>query len=279
MIPLNIPNLEFGNTMFVGVGGGYDIYGAIPLLESIPGNHILVSYASDKDFHFRKAILDDFPSFALTDAYEHVYVIGRHGVKLVTTALNEILKEHDIQTIVGIDGGVDSLMKGDEENTGTILEDFIVMAALDELPVKNKYLVNLGFGAEAEEGIEADTVFKNISDLSDHFLGSCSLTKNTAEFPKYKALCEFAWEFARKSHIQSRVLAAIDGNFGGHDIEGIDARLHEVAEKQADLNVLMGVYWFFDLNGVMAANKVIPHIRQSSVFTDALSLYRQFLSR
>lgn len=280
MIPLNIPSLEYGNTLFVGVGGGYDIYGSIPLIETIPGNHVLVSYGSAKDFIVRKATDADFPSSALIGHYNDIYVLGRNGVKTVTKGLQDIIDFHDIDCIVGIDGGVDSLMHGDEANSGTILEDFIVMAAIESLPIKNKYLVNIGFGAEAEEGIEQSTVFKNIAELSDCFLGSCSLTKSHSPYSPYqiyKRLCELAWQQGRKSHIQSRIIAAVEGNYGNYVIDGIDARL-TVAETTADISALMSIYWFFEFNGVIAKNKIIPLLKHSSTFTDALSLYRNYLS-
>jgi len=127
MVHINIPNFDFNKVLFLGIGGGFDVFGAIPLTEHLKGDHFLASYGDKKDFIVRKATTEDYPSYVLSEEYENVYVLGRNGVQLVKKGLQQILSLHsEIDTIIAIDGGVDSLMHGDEKNPGTILEDFIV---------------------------------------------------------------------------------------------------------------------------------------------------------
>src|SRR3972149_7419209 len=278
MVHINIPNFDFNKVLFLGIGGGFDVFGAIPLADRLKGDHFLASYGDKKDFIVRKATTEDYPSYVLSEEYENVYVLGRNGVQLVKKGLQQILGLHpEIDTIIAIDGGVDSLMHGDEKNPGTILEDFIVMAAIDEISVKYKYLVCLGFGTEAEEGIEQTIVLKNISELSDHLIGTCSLTKNTIEFQNYKKLCEKAWKYGRVSHIQSQIIAAVEGCFGNIEIDRVDSRLYGQPLNKINISPIMSTYWFFDFKGVIEKNRVVNCLRPSSLFTDAMMLYRQYL--
>lgn len=269
---LNIPQFDYNKVLFIGVGGGFDIFGSTPLADAMGGSHVFMSYGDKKDFIVREATSDDYPSNLLE---RKTYVLGRNGVQLVKKGIQQVLEENsDIDTIIGVDGGIDSLMHGDEKNPGTILEDFIVMAGIDETQIANKYLVCLGFGTEAEEGIDHNGVLGNIAALSDDLIGTCSLIKGSDEFVQYKKLCEKAWESGRVSHIQSQVISAIEGEFGFREIENIDSRLYGDSMGQISLSPLMGMYWFFKFDGVIQQNKVINHLSASSTFTDAMLLFR-----
>jgi hypothetical protein len=84
-----------------------------------------------------------------------------------------------------IDGGVDSLIRGDAAEVGTFIEDTVSLAtvsALDDVPVRQ--LVCLGLGAE--QNITYAHVFENIAEFagSRDFLGVCALTR---QLPLYQA--------------------------------------------------------------------------------------------
>lgn len=276
MIKLNIPDFPDGPIMFVGVGGGFDVFGAIPLATRLPNaEHVFVSYGDKKDIMVgkpREGGWGDYPSNQLGSL--NSYVLGRHGVQNVKQGLQTVLEQHpQIQTIFAIDGGVDSLMRGHERNSGTILEDFIVMAAIDELAVEHKYLGCIGLGTEAAEGIDTDVVLSYFAELSDHLVGTCSLSPKMDEYQVYKKCCEEAWANGRKSHIHSQVIAAVEGGFGFQEIEH-DARLHGTPVSEISISPLMGMYWIFEFDGVVAKNPLINAIKPSATFTDALLLLR-----
>jgi len=273
---MNIPEIEGRNVLFVGAGGGFDVFGSIPLASSF-NECFFANYGSHKGFTVRKATEIDYPEYGLPDCY----VLGRNGVQMVKKGLNEILESHpSIDTIVVIDGGVDALMQGDEQEAGTILEDFIVIAAANAVDVPNKYLVCVGFGCESEENLNHYRVLENISQLceSGSFLGSCSLTRSMEEFQKYKSLCESTWKDKRVSHIQGKIISAIEGKFGDVEMLGMDAQLVSGQSSGSFLNPFMGLYWFFDLSGVATNNKLISVLSNSSTFTDAMMILRQNLN-
>lgn len=49
--------------------------------------------------------------------------------------------ENNIDTIILVDAGVDSIFRGDEECMGTYQEDALSLAAMSMVVVPNKYLV------------------------------------------------------------------------------------------------------------------------------------------
>ena len=103
----------------------------------------------------------------------------------------KLLKEHDIDTIVLVDGGVDSLMRGDEEGCGTIFQDTISVGVVNLLDVPTKILACVGFGTETEEGVCHYRTLENIAGLTKNggFLGACCLTANMAAFKYYEEIC------------------------------------------------------------------------------------------
>ena len=264
------------SALFIGVGGGYDVFGAIPLrLTTKTTKALFVSYGPQKGFKVRESTEEDFPTCTLPFT---TYTLGRNGVQDVKEGIQELVDAYDVNTIFAIDGGVDSLMRGDEDGQGTVLEDFIVLSAIDQVEIQHKYLACVGFGAETEEGVGHYRVLENIAELckTGDFIGSCSLTKDK-DFSYYKTLCEQAWSDGRKSHIQSKVILAVEGEFGHQDIEGMDARIENPVTEEIFISPLMSIYWFFRLEGVVKRNLVIDHIKESRSFTDALMLYRQSL--
>lgn len=279
---MNFPFQTYGPTLFIGCGGGYDVYAAIPLIGMAAGKQIFASYSDKKDFVVREAGPDDDINWFFSQKLDwaECYVLGRNGVQLVKEGINTIIEEHNIENIVAVDGGVDALMRGDEENPGTLLEDSIVLAAINDcsLPTQNKYLVCVGMGAEAEENLNFYRALENISLLAStgNFLGSCSLVKDDEEFFEYKEICVTANKEHRISHIQPRIIKSVEGEFGWK-VSGTDARCFGTEEKSAFHSPLMSIYWFFDLPSVVGLNKVIPTIRSSRIFTDAFMMYRQNL--
>jgi hypothetical protein len=75
-----------------------------------------------------------------------VYCFERLGPKAVAEAYRALVAKLNVDTIILVDGGTDSLMRGDEEGLGTPQEDVTSIAAVHSLPIARKMLVCLGFG-------------------------------------------------------------------------------------------------------------------------------------
>ena len=299
--PLNLPNniLEMvkrsNNILFLGVGGGFDIMGSIPLYVNLDvAKKITFANYNPRLKAMEKFDTRDLPAESDHNAHiEHklaewlaphelgqtVYGIPKGGVKSTAAYLKKIVKDHDIDMMILVDGGVDSLMNGDEEGAGTWLDDTVTMLAASEAGYgMHKVLACLGFGTELEEGLCHHHVLKNMSSLlaDEAFWGCCALIRDSWEFRQYRDACEYVWENYRKSHIHTKVISAVDGLFGDTNLyEGVDAQVLDGVKCKNYISPLMSLYWFFALDWVLLKNKMAKLLKDTNTSTDVMMLYRQ----
>jgi len=265
---MNLPKLPGTfQTLYLGLGGGYDIFGAIPIHEAIRSEAVFANISNEVE-----SMAKYKPFYQLSN---------REGPKSLAASLKAIVDEHCIDTIIGVDGGVDCLMHGDEVDPGTVLQDFVTLAAMDQLDAPHKIVVCSGFGSETDEGMNHYRVLENIAQLTKNgaFYGSCSLIGGTPEYACYKDAVESSINI-RKSHIQTRVIASVEGQFG--DLRVGDPNLAAMVfdtPHEAFVSPLMGIYWFFRHSGIVKNNKIIPHIKDCKTITESLIKYRGVVTR
>jgi len=282
---MNIPQTPLDdaqNILLIGLGGGFDVFTGLPFIFHWPDkNFIITNHSTSQEFVVQPTTTENYPEGMIADIQNisAKYTIGRHGPKLVKSALDQILQTHQIDVILGVDGGVDSLAQGDEEDYGTVLEDFVTLAALSDIEIP-KVACCAGFGCETEENMNFYRVLENMSDLafSNKFYGSFSLTQEMREFQLYVRECKNAWaDGRRKSHIQTKIISAAIGGFGGSNcFSDVDPRVAESTGK-CFISLLSSIFWMFDLDAVIENNLAIQTMKQGNTFTDAKLLLRQFM--
>jgi hypothetical protein len=116
-----------------------------------------------------------------------VYAFERTGVKPLRDAYKHLIKKHDIDTVILIDGGTDSLMFGDEDGLGTPQEDVCSMAAVYRSGVKNQFLVSVGFGIDHFHGVSHYRFLENVAEISRDggYLGLFQMLSEMPEAQKY----------------------------------------------------------------------------------------------
>lgn len=287
---IGIPTLSdySWNVMLVGVGGGFDVFTGLPLVfRSYGVNFTLVNSSPSDKFHYRESTPEDLPEGRIRpndkfNGIRNVYSVGRGGYKMVKQAYQEIMDKHHCDMIFAVDGGVDSLATGNEKDPGTLLEDSIGLAALQDIQAEKKILCCAGFGTETEENLNHYRILENIAALAGEgaFLGSFSLTKDMPEFKLYKEECEHAWaDNRRKSHIQTKIISAVNGQFGDkNEYTDIDPRVVN-STGVSFVSPLSSIYWYFDLDAVAKRNKVVPALKATTTFIDAKIVMRDFLNK
>lgn len=302
---MNLPiQFKNQNILIAGAGGGFDVFAGLPLLYVLEKQNkvVLASFSDKKDFVSEIAAKDHYPEGFLD---QKCYLIPRAGVQLVRKSYKEIIAQNNIDVIILVDGGIDSLMTGDEINRGTVLEDFISLAAVggkndyhpigvhsqtelnmamdineDLRKLPKLYLACVGFGTEQEEEIDQNVVLENMAALNREgaFLGVSALVSGSEIFKKYKETCERVWQNGRKSHIHSRIIPAVEGRYGMIETEGVDARLADLSglkDFKPFVHPLMSIYWFYDLLKVVKLNKAIGLLEKSNTIPDAIMLLRE----
>jgi hypothetical protein len=308
--PLNLPILPLlaghERILIAGAGGGFDIFVGLPLYLALrqlgktvhlanfsftePG---LARAVSDTDalapgiLGVQGAVrvpLDYYPEGYLAQWLAEqgdpatVWMFERSGVLGLRRAYEALLARHPVDALLLVDGGVDSLMRGDEEGPGTLMEDTVSLAAVATLPLPFKGLACLGFGTEVEEALCHHHALENIAALAQQgaFWGTCSLLPQMSVFQQYAAACRYAFTqtpSAHKSHISTRIIPAVEGQFG-------DFRMYPADQTHPSLiSPLMGMYWFFDAAAVMSSSELAPLLAQTQTWEDVRSVAFSYLLR
>ena len=286
MDALEAPN----RILLAGAGGGYDIFTGLALYFALKaaGKEVHLAnlsfapiYASSGKrvgpgvVEIDGSVADEmtyFPELYLSrwlkeqGEADTIYCIDRSGAKPVARSyefLNELLQP---EAIILIDGGTDSLMRGDEPKLGTPQEDIASIAAVHRLDVPTKLLICLGFGIDHFHGVCHHYVLEAMADLikADGYLGAWSLTKDMPEVALYKDACRYVFDkmFNDPSIVNSSILSAIDGEFGDYHAT------YRTRNSRLYINTLMSIYWCFKVDAVAERNLYLDRIGETNMFED-----------
>jgi len=298
---LNLPILhhleQSNNILIAGAGGGFDIFAGLPiyfalkdmgkqvhlanfsftpvdLIRQVCETETLVegelegataNLVEDLHFHYYP---EGYLSKWFKEAQEEdvtIWMFNRNGGKRLRE-LYAVLYDHlQFDALIMVDGGVDSLMRGNEFGAGTLLEDTISMQAIQPLDVPVKILACLGFGAELE--VCHYNALYNMARLTSDgaFYGSCALVKGMSAYTRYESACRYVWEQPNhhKSHINMRVVSAVNGEFANHHMYS------DYRPRPVFVSPLMSLYWFYDAQQVVDSSPLADFIKHTESMEDA----------
>lgn len=262
--------------LIAGCGGGYDVLGAIPIADELTRagkecflaslcftrlDHVEGHEPVSGAPHLFRAV----PGAATEDAYcpeawlahwrgegGEVWCFENVGVRRLRRAYEHLVERLGVDTVIAVDGGVDSILRGDEISLGTPAEDLATLAAVASLPVERKLIACVGFGAEMRDGICHAQVLERVAELAGigGFLGLWPLLPGSAPARAYQsAAAHIAMHQRgqRASHVHSVVGAALSSEFGPRG-------------EHIWISPLASVFWFFDLEAVARTNLLLPHL-------------------
>jgi hypothetical protein len=277
--------------LLAGCGGGFDVYCGLPLFLALRerGHEVFLANLSFADPHApgTEAItavltrVDEaasptssyFPEYYLAcwlADHGHpssVYCFDRTGVVPLREAYQELTRRLELDAIVVVDGGTDSLMRGDEAGLGTPHEDVLTLVALDGLPPE-RYLVCLGFGVDAFHGVCHAHFLENTAALvaARAFLGAFCLLPQFPEAQAYIEAVRFATarDPTHPSIVNTSIAAAIEGRYGNH---------HATTRTRGSelwINPLMAIYWCFELQAVVDRVLYREMLRATQTFNEVI---------
>jgi len=276
------------HVLLAGCGGGYDVFGAVPLLVSLLDVGCEVSLAS-LSFTYLNG-LDGTkgvpgvpnlyavpPEAATADAYcpeawlarfcrerlgrdVPVWGFDKTGVQPLFRAYQHLVERYEIDAIVLLDGGIDALLRGDESSLGTPAEDLASLLAVRRLPLANKTMCCVGLGAELRDGICHEQVFHRIAELTrrEAFLGATALVRQTRPGELYCDAIEYAFKHQaeqKRSHVHKIVRAATHGEYGADG-------------PHIWVSPLLSLYWFFRLDDVADTHLFLNDLWQTETIWD-----------
>jgi len=300
---LNLPIIDHvsgcKNLLIAGMGGGFDLFCGLPIyfqLRQRGMNIHLANYSFSNIENLNKGIrLTDtlvgvtpeidglfiyFPELYLAQWFKATYgeeipiwCFHKTGVRPLIDNYQELIDYLKIDGILLIDGGVDSLMRGDEYEVGTIIEDSISLIAVGDLknvPVRLTGCIGLG----AELDLSYEQVFDNMAALTKMgaFLGSCALAQQLEVYQAYESAVLAVQGQPRQdsSVINSSIISSVRGEFGNYHLtdKTLGSRLW--------ISPLMSVYWFFDLPAVARQTLLYSALRHTDTFQDCWRAMLQF---
>src|SRR6478735_1878315 len=146
------------NVLIAGAGGGFDVYAGLPLALALWRTGVRVHLANlsfselallERDSWIAEHVAAVTPDSTSTDWYfperalarwlatqdlpSTVYAFPPLGVERLRAGYRHLVERLDIDAVVLVDGGTDILLRGDESNLGTPVEDITSLAAVTRL--------------------------------------------------------------------------------------------------------------------------------------------------
>ena len=290
---------QYDRIFLTGAGGGFDIYSGIPLFEYLKsqGKQVWLgnlSFAELMDANGRRMKRDFlkvepdtrgnswyFPERYLSQFYADrgedvpIYAYYGAGARTVLDIFQQLKKMLDFQALVLVDGGTDSLMRGDEPGLGSPAEDIVSIAAGNMLEGVDSFLLSLGYGVDYYHEVCHHYVLEAIADLtkSGDFLGAFSLLPGMPEFETLSEAVAYSSEKmpGRESIVATSIVAAGMGHFGDyHPTE-------RTAGHELYINPLMCMYFCFRLKGVAQRCLYLDYIKDTHSRMDVHRSLSNFL--
>lgn len=233
-----------GRVLIAGCGGGYDVFCGLPLYFGLraEGKEVALANLSfsilprTTDWRITPdlakitadtpMLTNYFPEVCLARWFRErgdetpIYCFDRTGVRPLLRAYRELVERLDIDTLILVDGGTDSLMRGDEVGLGTPQEDIASIAAVDDLAVERKLFACLGFGVDYYHGVCHAHFLEGVAEITKAggYLGMFSLVEQMPEAQLFREAAEAV--FAEMPHypsiVSTSILSALAGEYGDH---------------------------------------------------------------
>ncbi|MEU8332804.1 DUF1152 domain-containing protein [Micromonospora sp. NPDC048839] len=195
--------------LIAGAGGGFDVYAGLPLAFALwrAGAQVHLANLSfseleliDRDAWVVDNVAAVQPDTASPDWYfpertlarwlaaqqlpSTVYAFPPLGVQPLRAAYRHLVEHLDIDAVVLVDGGTDVLLRGDESDLGTPVEDMTSVAAVAARPS-----IVQGQIAAATSGAFGDVRFTRRTGGGDLFVNPLMAIYFTVDLDKLAARC------------------------------------------------------------------------------------------
>lgn len=258
--------------IIAGCGGGYDVFGGIPLYLRLKETCqvTLVNYSFTDRAVLSKTAQGITPHLfkvePTTNAdYTEALLARELGIPVYALAgeptIQEMITSYQYllpaDTIYLVDGGCDVLLTGTEDGLGTPVEDIMHLAAVQFLPIPQKYITAVGV---SEEDINATL-------KSSALLSSEVWDLSIPEVKRYHTIV--ARCHPERTVVQSLICAALDGHRGFYLPHQLVSRL---AESTIPLSIQTCTMYLFSLQQVYDANIYVRQLGFSMTVDDVDTL-------
>lgn len=279
------------NNLYIGCGGGYDIYGAIPLHLTNEHNSYFVSLSftnvgNIKNSSYVNKINDYFYSINTAqhiEEFDNIYFPEYHfsremkvkvyfiivdlvNINKIRNCYKYLIEKYSINTAYLIDGGCDAFLKGDETELATPVEDMMSIKALYQFNNINKFVCGIGLS------VDCNTVLRN--ELDDRLT---YLRKNgilISEFQitdkRFEKYIDVVYKSQpEKTIVHSLICAKLEGHSGKYTPPNLKKR---IGQNNVELDDLITLFVTCDYNKLYEDNLYVKNI-DDNMDTDEIDLF------
>jgi hypothetical protein len=290
MIPFLTRLANARRVLIAGCGGGFDLFAGVPIAQHLRDAGKDVTFAN---FSFTNLWLsggerltpttwrvdqqsNEIPYFpekwlaewlAARGQASPIYAFAKSGVRPLSVAYRLIIERHDIDLVLLIDGGTDSILFGDEPGLGTVVEDAISTVAACAAAEREVILATIGFGIDHHHGVSHHAFLENVARLihDGGFLGVFSLTSGMVEANAFVDLVDYAnrRQPQHQSIVCNSIASALRGEFGNYHAT------NRTSGSELFINPLMAQYWTFEARCVVANMAYATELAETERIEDA----------
>jgi hypothetical protein len=276
--------------LVAGCGGGFDVFAGVPIAhrlwamgksvvfanfsfsnlwlcggERIASTMWRVDQASNEMPYFPEKWLAEW--LHANGRTAPIYAFAKSGVRPLSAAYSWIVDHHQIDLIVLIDGGTDSIIFGDEPGLGTVVEDAVSIVAVDQAAGERAVLAAIGFGVDDYHGVSHHAFLENAARLTNDggFLGAFSLQRDIAEAGAFLDLVDYANQRqpAHPSIVCNSIASAVRGEFGNYHAT------NRTSGTDLFINPLMSQYWTFTVSSIVRRMAYASALAETERMEDA----------
>ncbi|OMJ92769.1 hypothetical protein SteCoe_4401 [Stentor coeruleus] len=245
-----------------------------PVLYKVHHNSEFSSSGTKSKEYFPEKYLSEWFQNTL-DLNIPIYCTERIGPKNLSEAYKIICETHNIDLIIIVDQGSDSLMAGNEQEIGSYLEDMLTIFSVHRTGI-NSILCNIAIGYDRFSGVSDCSSWRAIAELieSAGFLGNFSLLNSQSEVQLYKDASLYVEEkIQRKNYSGICIRAALEGKFGKIVFEEI--------QRVDFIMPIMSQMFFFKLDEVIKRIKyreMVEETKTAADFVTGIEYFRNELT-
>lgn len=195
--------------------------------------------------------------------FVYAYYARAFTVPRLTRLYRQLIEAHQVDAVVLIDGGSDSLMAGDEEGLGDPIEDAVSVATVAGLEgLRARLLLSVGLGADRFNHVSDAASLRAVAELTARggFLGVAALEPTSPGLAFYAEALEHIYQRqVFRSVLAGAIVSAARGWFGQDTVPPLLAS--RVRPGEAFGWPLMAMLWGFDVDVVARRSHIVSWIR------------------
>lgn len=206
----------------------------------------------------------------------YAYYARDFSVPGLTRLYTQLFEEHQVDAAIIVDGGSDSLMRGDEEGLGDPIEDLVSVTTLAGMKTPAlRMLLAVGLGTDRRNHVSDASALRAIAELTSAggFLGAVAWEPQSPGSRFYGDLVRHLFDRQPfHSVLAGSIVSASEGHFGSAEVP--ELLRNRVRPGDLFLWPLMPIVWGFDPEKVAERSLIASWIRDLETVRECyLALY------